>query len=152
MTQYKAVLIVMNEFGQVIAWLFTKSTSVDEGRALLEGIRGRLKPSDSPLLILADNCCLIRNKLEEIFGNVVVKLDLFHAVQRITRRMSKKHPFYSQCTSDIKLLFRHPTDLGKNRKLITPKPMLTLKGRFFIVIIIVWTVTFDYCKLHVILQ
>ena len=24
---------------------------------------------------------------------------------------------------------------------------LTLKGRFFIVIIIVWTVTFDYCKL-----
>ena len=29
---------------------------------------------------------------------------------------------------------------------------LTLKGRFFIVIIIVWTVTFDYCKLLVILQ
>ena len=41
--------------------------------------------------ICVDNCCKVRKKLQAIFGDKVeVKLDIFHAVKRITRTLSKR--------------------------------------------------------------
>ena len=31
--------------------------------------------------IFVDDCCKVRSKLQQIFPNVLVKLDLFHAIQ-----------------------------------------------------------------------
>ena len=59
----------MNEIGQVIAWQFTKSTSIDEVCALLQGLASRLNHESSlPFTIYVDNCCLLRQKLVEIMG------------------------------------------------------------------------------------
>ena len=71
--------------------------------------------------VFVDNCCMVRSKLQEYFGqNISVKLDIFHAVQRITRVLSKRHPLYTQIVKGIKVLFRDPKDTGKDRTLPTP--------------------------------
>ena len=68
-----------------------------------------------------DNCCTWRKKLQDIFGsNLTVLLDIFHAVQRITIKMSKRHPFHFQCVQDFKLAFRDPSDRGPQRMKPTP--------------------------------
>ena len=51
---------------------------------------------------------------------VLVKLDIFHATQRITRALPKRHMLYSQILRDIKLLFRDQKDTGQHRTLPTP--------------------------------
>ena len=46
-------------------------------------------------MIMLDNCCMWRAKLKKNFGDEVkVKLDIFHAVKRITTILSKKHPYF----------------------------------------------------------
>ena len=55
-------------------------------------------PEQGSLTIYVDNCCPVRRQLKEIFGNdVLVKLDIFHAVQRISRSMTKQHTLYLSC-------------------------------------------------------
>lgn len=120
--QYNSVFFVMNEVGQIIAWQLTRSTSLDEVELLLANLATRLR-KESVLPIYVDNCCLLREKLAGIMGsNIVVKLDLFHAIQRITRSIPKRHPFFLQCMADLKLVLRQPTDLGFIRHLPTPDP------------------------------
>lgn len=51
-----------------------------------------------------------------------VLLDIYHAVQRISTKLSKHHPFHSQCVHDLSLVFRDPTDQGSVRTLETPAP------------------------------
>ncbi len=123
-TQYNSVFLVMNEVGQVIAWQLTRSTSLDEVEFLLTNLAIRLSThgASSRLSVYVDNCCQLRCKLTAIMGsNILVKLDLFHAVQRITRTLSKKHPFFYQCMADLKLVFRQASDLGSTRMLSTPE-------------------------------
>ena len=70
---------------------------------------------------MVDNCCNIKGKLSEVFGdNAKLKLDLFHAIQRIGKKMPKRHPLFSLCMVDLKLVFRKPTDLGHSRSSDTP--------------------------------
>lgn len=49
-----------------------------------------------------------------------MKLDLFHAVQRITRTLSKKEKFYKQLISELRMVFRNAGDIGIKRMLPTP--------------------------------
>ena len=45
-------------------------------------------------VVYIDNCCQWKRLLQEEFGNdVLVKLDLFHAIQHITSKMPKRHSF-----------------------------------------------------------
>ena len=121
-TQYESVFIVMNEHGLVMAWQFTRSTSTDEVKKLLIGVQERVDVSkEQGLLIMVDNCCNIKGKLSEVFGdNAKLKLDLFHAIQRIGKKMPKRHPLFSLCMVDLKLAFRKPSDLGHSRSSDTP--------------------------------
>ena len=99
----------------VLGWQFTKTTSLDEVKDLFLNVRGRIVDL-SKIVIIVDNCCNVRGKLSEIFGpDITVKLDLFHAVQRLTRKLPKKHPMIHLCTNDFRLVFRSPADLGHTR-------------------------------------
>ena len=72
-------------------------------------------------MVYVDNCCQVKNKIQALFGkNIVVKLDLFHGVQRVIRVMSKKHLLYHACVNDFKLLFREKADIGKKRTMTSP--------------------------------
>ena len=51
-----------------------------------------------------------------------VSLDIFHAIQRISTKISKRHPFHSKCLQDLSLVFRDPKDQGCVRMLETPPP------------------------------
>jgi hypothetical protein len=78
---------------------------MDEVQHLLMDVKNRIKDQDN--LIILVNCCSIRGKLIEVFGaNITIKLDLFHAVQRVTKKMPKRHPFYYMCMNDLRLIFR----------------------------------------------
>lgn len=114
--------------GQVTAWQFTKSTSSDEVENLLNGVKA-IHSSATPLLLLVDNCCSLANKLQQTFGqDVIVKFDIWHAIQRVLKKVSKRHPLYSLFTSDFKLVFRDSTDLSKDRNLTTPDAAQILKN------------------------
>ena len=119
---YETIFIVLNEEGVVVSWQFTKSTSLEEVKPLLLALKERIElPEHTPLTIYVDNCCQVRRQLKEIFGNdVLVKLDLFHAIQRITRSMSKQHTLFLSCVHDFKMSLRNSVDLGKRRTMNTP--------------------------------
>ena len=97
---YQSLFIVLNHIGQVIPWQFTQSTSTDETKDLLLRLVQRLHNQETTVFV--DNCCTVRNKLQELFGqNTSIKLNIFHAVQRITRVLSKRHPLYFQIIKAI---------------------------------------------------
>ena len=125
-TQYSSIFIVLNEIGEVVAWQLTNSTSIDEVAQILSSVKERIS-EDQLIKIYEYNCCHVRKKLEHIFGSrAIVKLDVFHAVQRITRAMSKKNSFFHECIKDLRMVFRHPIDIGTKRTMPTPEssPML----------------------------
>lgn len=128
-TLYNSVFIVTNENGQVVSWLFTRTTSLDEVASQLKAVKELRSLSWlPPYTILVDNCCSQRPKLKQIFGDsAVVKLDIFHAIQRISRKLPKRHPFIFECLNDLKMVFRSPTDIGKQRTKTTPTSSIILK-------------------------
>ena len=116
-TQYGSVLVALNEKGQAVTWQLTNSTTLDEVSKLLSDLKDRISvPQNSTLTVYVDNCYHVRKKIQNIFGtNTVVKLAVFHTVQRITRTMSKRHAFFYVCMHDLRMVFRHPADVGKKR-------------------------------------
>ena len=65
--------------------------------------------------------CLAQ-KTANLFGQEMqVYLDIFHAVQRVGK-IPKRHELRYECTEVFRLVFREPTDLGKNRTKPTPEP------------------------------
>ena len=109
-TLYNSLFIVLNNIGQVIAWQFTKTTSIDECTELLCALKSRLCEAQLRELYV-DNCCNVRLKMQSIPGqDVLVRLDLFHAAQRITKAIRKRHPLCNQVMKDVEQLFRDPKD------------------------------------------
>ena len=121
-TLFETIFIVLNEEGVVVAWQFTKSTSLEEVRPLLCKLKERIElPENASLTVYVDNCCQVRKQLQDIFGkDVLVKLDIFHAVQRISRSMSKRHTLFLPCLQDFKMTLRDQVDLGQKRTMHTP--------------------------------
>lgn len=75
-----------------------------------------------------DECCKLRKKVESVFGpSTAVKLDLFHAVQRVTRTFHKRHSLFHQCLLKLRTVFRVDGDTGESRISSTPSPEVILK-------------------------
>lgn len=131
--QFDSLFSVMNEDGIVLAWQLTRGTGFARVKSLLVGIRNRLVKRGITLQGFSiDNCCAWRLLLQAVFGIIPVKLDLFHAVQRIASKIKKRHPLRRQCLDAFRLVFRLPGDIEKERKKPTPsrKVMLTNLDRF----------------------
>ena len=101
-----------------------KSLSFDSVREMLQSLQQRLANQGKQVEeFIIDNCCFWRKKLQSVFGGVMrVSLDIFHAVQRISTKMSKRHPFHSKCLQDLSMVFRDPKDQGSARTMETPAP------------------------------
>ena len=69
-----------------------------------------------------------------MFDGVSMKLDPFHAIQRVTSKIPKKRgnsPFErlrAQMVRDLKLILRHPSDIGKQRTKPTPSELVIEKN------------------------
>jgi hypothetical protein len=128
--QYDSVFLVFNGYGKIVSWQFAKGNGFDHVRYLLHNIKKRNQEMNSEVkTVYVDNCCQWRQKIKEVFGpDVTVLLDVFHAVQRVTRKMPKKHPFHSICVQDFRLVFRLPGDYGPTRTKATPQPPQLLEN------------------------
>ena len=133
---YDCLFIVMNENSDILAWQLTKGTALNNVDQLLEVLNNRLATfqEDRSRLsgIIVDNCCTLKNKLKDIFGpNVLIKLDLFHGIQRIVKKIPKQSGtavvkrLRKQLIKDLRLCFRKSSDLGDERKENTPSPTVT---------------------------
>ena len=116
--QYDSLFIVLNKNGQVLTWQLTKGTAFSQIEILLRDLKER---ASDLTCVYIDECCKLRRKITSILGSgVLVKLDLFHAVKRITSTLRKKHSLTRQCIEDLQLVFRQDGDSGKKRMLATP--------------------------------
>ena len=120
--QYKGLFCILNSDGEVLSWKATKTLSFDSVCGQLSTLKERLAHQHKVVdEFIIDNCCSWRTKLQSIFGtDMKVSLDLFHAVQRISSKLSKRHSFHSHCLRDLSLVFRDPTDQGLIRTMVTP--------------------------------
>ena len=117
-SEYDSVFFVLNKHGKVLTWQLTKGTSFDQ-LAVLQDVAERAQ--NELKIIYVDDCCKMRRKITNIFGsNVAVKLDLFHAVQRITKTLPKKHELFQSCIQELRLVFCSKGDCEISRLSNTP--------------------------------
>jgi hypothetical protein len=55
-----------------------------------------------------------------------VKLDLFHAVQRVVREVPKRKTYSKEFSNEFGLIFRHANDIGNKRTKSTPPPAVLI--------------------------
>ena len=129
-SQYTSCFFVLNEKGQIIGWQFTSRLSLEEVLPLLSGIYSRhVKAGIQLKYFCVDNCCQAKPMLHKIFGdNTIVLLDLFHAMQRISKTLSKKNEHYLSCLTDLSMVFRSIGDNADHRMMQTPSPHIIRKN------------------------
>ena len=94
-TQFNQLFISLNEIGQVVAWRLIKFTTFSEIEDLLVDLhKSNSLARNTVDLVCVDDCSRVRNKHTNIFPNVVVKLDLFHACQRVPKTFLRQHSLY----------------------------------------------------------
>ena len=129
-TLYDSLFLILNVNGKVVSWQLTKGTSFHQTEGILKEVRERAEKQKHRLTtVFIDDCCKLRLKVQGAIGNEVeVKLDLFHAMQRITRTLPKKHQLYGKCIKDLSLVFRNNGDTEQVRYSSTPCPSVILKN------------------------
>ena len=105
----------------MLGWRLTKSTKFSEIEDLLQGIKQRLDSKDKTInMVCVDDCCNVRNKYTQIFPGTEVKLDLFHACQRITKTLNKAETTANSFMREFSQIFRRDDDQGSARLKYTP--------------------------------
>ena len=117
-------VLCVSLLGQVVTWKLTPGLAFDNVEDTLVQLKQRLTAQGKNLKeFYIDNCCSWRNKLQHVFGNeVLVYLDIFHAVKRVAEKIPKRHPLRAECMQDLRMVFRDPADRGKERHMETPSP------------------------------
>ena len=124
--QYEALFCVLNSKGQMATWRLTPRLLFGKIQDDLIALRDRLLSQGKVLKeFYIDNCCSWRKKLQAVFGDhLVVYLDIFHAVKRVSDKIPKRHPLRHECMRDWQVVFRDPSDLGEKRHCPTPSPLI----------------------------
>ena len=79
--------IMLNERREVVGRRLTKSTAFYEIQDLLDKFKCKLHKGLERIVV--GDCCKGHASYQSIFPGVEVKLDLFHAVQRVTKTLQK---------------------------------------------------------------
>lgn len=84
---------------------------------------------------MLDNCCSWRTKVTKVFPNIEVKLDPFHAIQRVIKKIPKRKGCTETITQlrrqmilSLKKILRGPADKGEQGTMDTPSPEIILKN------------------------
>ena len=98
------------------------STLQDEIESVLNEVKFKL--NNNPIsYIYTDTCCGFKKVYEQFFPGVPIKLDLFHATQRITKTLpDKKSPEAIDFSRSFGLVFRNSFDTGDTKNQITEDP------------------------------
>ena len=119
--QYTGLLCILNADGEVLSW---KTLSFANMEDMLCALKERFSRQEKHIEeFYIDNCCTLRSKLQSVFGSQLsVYLDIFHAIQRISTKIPKRHPYRHECMKALRLVFRDPSDQGIQRTKMTPVP------------------------------
>ena len=101
----------------------TKTTGFKEIEDLLFDLKERMLNSGINLeVIILDDCCKMRNSYQNVFGGYVkIKLDLFHACQRVIQTLDHDG-IKNQFSREFGLIFRVDGNVGEEREMTTPEP------------------------------
>ena len=112
--QYTGLFCILNADGKVLTWKMTKRLSFQHAENVLLALKERLDAQGQEVEeFFIDNCCSLRSKLQGIFGSQLkVYLDIFHAVQRVSKKVPKRHPFHAECMRELQMVFRDSSDQG----------------------------------------
>lgn len=102
--QYDSLFMILNEFGQVLSFEFVKTTafsSIENHIKSLETFLG-----NAVKLIVLDNCCHWKSKIQKHFANADVKLDIFHAIKSITKKSFQRNEFWKDIQKSLRVVFR----------------------------------------------
>ncbi|XP_028410080.1 uncharacterized protein LOC114532711 [Dendronephthya gigantea] len=118
----KCVFIVLDNNGKIIHWRFTKGESFNEVSGIFRELKDRFERLNTDLEgIVIDNCCKWRSQFQsQFFPNILVKLDLFHAVQRFVTTLPMAIRLNTDICKGYGLIFRQSNDLGIKRLQPTP--------------------------------
>jgi len=131
---YDTLFIVLNEEGIVLSWKLCKGSKFSSIEDILKLLERRLhNQGKNPSMFFLDNCCSWSSKLRKIFPNISIKLDIFHAVQRVVKKIPRK----KGCNKTLKQMrrnmilgfkqvIRNPADIGEQRTMCTPAPEIIL--------------------------
>lgn len=129
-TLYDSLFCLMNKDGAVLSFQLVKDRCFETVASQFTDVQERNRRLGKELKVIAlDNCCQWRDKLQNLLGDVRVVLDIFHAVQRITKTIPMGNVFRRDLLVDIRNLFRRPGDQGPRRTQRTPDQD-TLKENF----------------------
>lgn len=88
---YDTLFIVLNDEGNVLSWKLCKGTTFSSIENVLQLIKDRLdNQGQKPTIFFIDNCCSWREKILKIIPDMSIKLDPFHAIQRVIKKIPKK--------------------------------------------------------------
>ena len=89
---FKSLFLVLNDVGQILSWQLVPNTSYDTLSEMSTEVREQIVSMKKTLAqIYMDDCCKIWTKLQNIFDEATsVKLNLFDAIQRITKKSIEK--------------------------------------------------------------
>jgi len=119
---YGKLFIVLNEDHQVLAWQLCKTAGHAEVEDLLLNLAKR-KGSHHIKTVLVDNCCAERRFYEICFFGCSVKLDIFHAIQRLVKDIPHRFSFRGcKYSSSVGLIVRQSMDMDFIRTMVTPAP------------------------------
>ena len=113
---FSALLIVMNENGEIVSFKPTVGESMKDEAVtkMLEDIK-IISPNIN--IKMTDNCCHIKQILNDIFPGAKVKLDLWHAMSRVQKSLKKtlKKCDRFRFNKQLSNCFRQSDDQGKKR-------------------------------------
>ena len=116
--QFENLFIVLNERHEVISWRLTRTTGFEEIRSLLVELKEQI--GNTLDTVIVDDCCKVRTLYRSVFPDVEVKLDLFHAIQRVIKKIPKGSEFSKRFSKELGLTFRANGDCDEVRQLPTP--------------------------------
>ena len=125
--QFENLFIVLNERHEVIGWRLTRMMSFKEVRSLLVGLKEKISTELMKRVVL-DDCCKVRALYQSVFPGVEVKLDIFHAVQRVAKVIPKGSQFSKKFSKDLGMTFRQNSDCGEVREMATPSQAVILEN------------------------
>ena len=111
----------MDDKKKVVSWKLTRGEGHGEITDSLREIQRRLT---TPLLyVICDKCCHDRFLYKDVFGpEITVKLDIFHAIQRLTDCIPARCKHRKKICNDIALFVRQSGDWGDSRGKDTADP------------------------------
>ncbi|KIO24054.1 hypothetical protein M407DRAFT_26496 [Tulasnella calospora MUT 4182] len=92
---FQTMVTMITEDNLIASWRFTFTELLLEVQAQLLDLRKRFEALGVPLppQVIVDNCCTVRNKIEEVLPGTKVGQDIFHISMRYTRAVK---PTYAQ--------------------------------------------------------